>query len=102
MIRNRPMQYTVYTYTVGRQPRSNQCKDYRRNLLEFLERLEELFNRNRETRWHMVKSILDGGFKNVADNWWTAICNEVNSYEQFKQLFKLVGVHPEHCQRQSL
>ena len=37
----------------------------------------------------MVKGILHEGFKIIADNWWTAIRNEVNSYEGFKQLFKL-------------
>ena len=83
MKRNRPMNYTPIPWGENREVIN--FKDYHRNS----ERLEELLNRNREARWHMVKGILDEGFKNIVDNWWTAIRNEVNSYEGFKQLFKL-------------
>ena len=52
-------------------------RDYRRNPLEFLERVEEILNRLKETRWNMIKGILDECFKNITDNWWTVIRNEV-------------------------
>ena len=37
----------------------------------------------------MIKGILDESFKNINDNWWTAIRNEVCDYEGFKTMFKL-------------
>ena len=63
-------------------------KEYRRNPLEFLERLEEMFSRNKVNRWHMNKNLVDESFKNITDNWWTAIRNDVHNYPEFKQVFK--------------
>ena len=56
--------------------------------MEFLERLGKLFSRNKENRWHMIKNLLDESFKNITDNWWTAIRNYVHNYSEFKQAFK--------------
>ena len=36
----------------------------------------------------MIKKFLDASFKNITDNWWTAIRNEVHNYQEFKQVFK--------------
>ena len=64
-------------------------RDYRRNPLEFLGRVDEILNRSKENRWNMIKGILDESFKNINDNWWTAIRNEVCDYGGFKTMFKL-------------
>ena len=45
---------------------------YVKNPLEFLERVEEVINRNRENRWSIIKGMLDESFRNTFDNWWTA------------------------------
>ena len=63
-------------------------KDYRWNPLEFVERLEEYISRTKENRWNVIKNLLDDSFKQVTDNWWTAIRNEVHSYIEFKHAFK--------------
>ena len=47
-------------------------RTYSKNPLEFLERIEEIIQRNRERRWPIIKSMLDESFKNTFDNWWTA------------------------------
>ena len=63
-------------------------KDYRRNPIDFLERVTEWLNRTRENRWSNIKNFLDEGFKGTNDNWWSAIRNEVNDYNSFKQIFR--------------
>ena len=40
-------------------------RDYRRNPLEFLGRVEEILNRLKENRWNMIKGTLDECFKNI-------------------------------------
>ena len=37
----------------------------------------------------MIKNLLDESFKNINDNWWKAVRNEVNNYSEFKQIFKV-------------
>ena len=59
-----------------------------KNPLEFLERIEEVIHRNRESRWSIIKGMLDESFKNAFDNWWTATRHEVGSYDTFKTAFK--------------
>ena len=61
---------------------------YVKNPLEFLERVEEVINRNRENRWSIIKGMLDESFRNTFDNWWTATRHEVESYDAFKIAFK--------------
>ena len=34
------------------------------------------------------RQVLDESFKEIADNWWMAIRDEVTDYQQFKRLFK--------------
>ena len=63
-------------------------RTYKRNPIEFLERVEEAIARNRENRWPVIKNMLDEYFKNVHDNWWTAIRHEVQNYTEFKAAFR--------------
>ena len=63
-------------------------RTYSKNPLEFLERIEEIIHRNRESRWSIIKGMLDESFKNTFDNWWTATRHEVGSYDTFKTAFK--------------
>ena len=63
-------------------------KEYRKNPLEFIERLEEYINRVKENRWSIIKTLLHESFQYINDNWWMAIRKEVHSYPEFKQAFK--------------
>ena len=56
--------------------------------MEFLARIEEYFTKHRGNRWRENKEVLDESFKEIADNWWMAIRDEVTDYPQFKRLFK--------------
>ena len=40
-------------------------RTYSKNPLEFLERIEEIIHRNRESRWSIIKGMLDESFKNT-------------------------------------
>ncbi|KAI0231214.1 hypothetical protein L0F63_007209, partial [Massospora cicadina] len=51
-------------------------------------RIEEYFTKHRGNRWRENKEVLDESFKEIADNWWMAIRDEVTDYQQFKRLFK--------------
>ena len=63
-------------------------QDYRRNPMEFLERMEEVIGRNRETRWDRIREMLDETFKNTKDNWWIAVRPEIMNLADFKRQFK--------------
>ena len=62
----RPMCSTHYTVLDNRE--NINFKDYRRNPIEFLERVDEGLNRMKENRWSMIKSLLDDCFKGITDN----------------------------------
>ena len=62
---------------------------YKKNPLKFLERVDKILNRNKESRWTIIKGMLDEYFKNVFDNWWTVTRHEVHSYAAFKAAFKM-------------
>ena len=64
-------------------------KNYPRNPVEFLERVDECLQRTKENRWTMIKNLLDDSFKEITDNWWSAIRNEITTYEGFKQTFRI-------------
>ena len=87
ILKHRPMSYVPTP--IGENRDVINFRDYRQNPLEFLERLEEWLNRTKENRWHMIKNLLDESFKNITDNWWKAVRNEVNNYNEFKQIFKV-------------
>ena len=53
------------------------CKLYKRNPMEFLERVEEQLTRNRETRWSVIRGNIDEYFKEINDNWWTATRHDI-------------------------
>ena len=40
------------------------------------------------TRWNIIKNLLDDCFKNINDNWWSAVRNETSNYEEFKKAFR--------------
>ena len=63
-------------------------KNYKHNPIEFIERVEENLARTRETRWTTIKSMIDDMFKEVHDNWWTAVRPDINNFSEFKKLFK--------------
>ena len=63
-------------------------KNYKRNPIEFLERVEESLARTREIRWTVIKGMLDEMFKEVHDNWWTAVRPDIHNFTEFKDLFK--------------
>ena len=63
-------------------------KNYRGNPIEFLDRIDKWFCRIKETRWNIIKNLLDDCFKNINDNWWSAVRNETNNYEEFKKVFR--------------
>ena len=47
-----------------------------------------LCSETRETRWTVIKSMIDNMFKEVHDNWWTAVRPDINNFNEFKKLFK--------------
>ena len=86
MIRNRQFHVPNFQFTDYREKIN--FKNYRRNLMELLERIEENITKNRETRWTVIRSILDEHFKDMTDNWWTATQHDINDYPEFRALFK--------------
>ena len=63
-------------------------RNYKRNPIEFLKRVEELIIKNRETRWTTIRGMLDEMFKETYDNWWTATRPDIQSIQEFKTQFK--------------
>ena len=63
-------------------------RSYRRNPIEFLKRVEELIEKNRETRWSSVRSMIDEMFRDTHDNWWMATRPEINDTQEFKKQFR--------------
>lgn len=63
-------------------------REYKRNPIEFLNRFEEIINRNKENRWGNIRSMLDECFKQVNDNWWTAIRHNISNFQDFKTCFR--------------
>ena len=61
---------------------------YKRNPMEFLARVDEILSRNQETRWPIIRGQIDEYFKEVNDNWWMATRHDIQSYAEFKELFK--------------
>ena len=86
LFRSQPIQVTGVTNVENRELIN--FKNYRKNPMEFIERVEENIARTRETRWSTIRSMLDEYFKDVYDNWWTATRHEVQNYADFKTLFK--------------
>ena len=41
-----------------------------------------------EQRRTEIKSLLDDSFKEITNNWWSVIRNEIHTYEEFKQIFR--------------
>ena len=56
--------------------------------MEFIARIEEYFAKHRGNRWSTNKEVLDESFKEMTDNWWMAIRDDITDYQQFKRLFK--------------
>ena len=63
-------------------------KQYKRNLMEFLERVDEQLAKTRENRWTIIRGYLDEYFRDINDNWWMATRHNLTNYEEFKDLFK--------------
>ena len=63
-------------------------KTYRRNPMEFLERVNEQLIRNGEDRWPVIRSYLDEHFREISDNWWMALRHDLWNYDEFKAAFK--------------
>ena len=73
----RPTCSTYHTTLENRD--SVNFKDYRKNPIEFLERINEKLSQMKENRCCVTKTLLDDGFKGITDNWWSAVRNEVNT-----------------------
>ena len=86
VIRNRPIQGQYIQPTDNRD--AINFKNYRKNPIEFLARVDENLARIRETRWNIIRSLIDEYFKEIYDNWWTATRHEVNNYDEFKTQFR--------------
>ena len=63
-------------------------RSYRRNPIEFLERVKEMIEKNRETRWTTVRGLIDEMFRDTHDNWWTATRPEIKNAQEFKTQFR--------------
>ena len=57
ILHNQPMCYTQNTIPDSRD--TINFRDYKRNPIEFLERVNEWLNRTKENRWSIIKNILD-------------------------------------------
>ena len=82
----RPTCSTQHTMLENRE--SVNFREYRRNPIGFLERIDEGLSQKKENRWSIIKTWLGNSFKGITDNWWSAIRNELNNYEEFKQVFR--------------
>lgn len=86
-IKNRPVGLTCH------QARDNReiinFRNYQRNPMEFLERVEENLVKTKENRWSEIRSMLDEHFKEMNDNWWTVTRYEVTDYAMFREVFKV-------------
>ena len=76
ILQNRPM-YLAHHMAPEHKDNIN-FQIYRGNPMEFLERVDEWFNRIKVTRWNVIKSYLDECFKSINDNWWSAVRNELS------------------------
>ena len=86
LFRSQPIQMTGVPNMDNRE--TINFRTFKKNPMEFIERVEENIARNRETRWTAIRSMLDDYFKDVHDNWWTATRHEIQNYADFKTLFK--------------
>ena len=86
MIQSRPFSVSNIQTTDNRE--GINFKNYKKNPMEFLERIEENITRHREMRWTSIRSMLDELFKDINDNWWTATRDDIQDYQEFKTLFK--------------
>ena len=77
IIRNRPVQGQYIQPTDNRDVIN--FKNYKKNPIQFLERVDENLTRIRENRWTVIRSLMDEYFKEIHDNWWTATRHEVQS-----------------------
>ena len=95
MIRNRPIHVQHLQNLDNRETIT--FKHYKRNPLEFLERVEEQLARNRENRWTVIRGMLDEYFKEIHDNWWTATRHDIQDYAEFRTLFKACLLYTSRC-----
>ena len=86
LFHSRPTSITSFPNTENRE--GINFRLYKNKPMEFLARIEEYFAKHRGNRWSTNKEVLDESFKEIADNWWMAIRDEVTDYQQFKRLFK--------------
>ena len=85
-LREKPYNHTQFITSENREMIN--FRSYRRNPIEFLKRVEELIEKNRETRWSSVRSMIDEMFRDTHDNWWTATRPEINDTQEFKKQFR--------------
>ncbi|KAI0243815.1 hypothetical protein L0F63_007377 [Massospora cicadina] len=63
-------------------------EEIERKPMEFLARIEEYMDKHRGNRWVQNRELLDESFREVNDHWWMANRSDIESYQQFKSLFK--------------
>ena len=74
-------------------------RNYKRNPIEFLKRVEELIVKNRETRWTTVRGMLDEMFKETYDKRWTATRPDIQSTTGGMRVRTDNLSHPTSCVR---
>ena len=50
--------------------------------------MEETIEKTRETRWKVIRGMIDEMFKETYDNWWTAVRPDIPDLIEFKKQFK--------------
>ena len=86
IINNRPPIISQFQHMDNRE--TINFNSYKRNTMEFLERVREQLAKTRENRWPVIRGHLDEYFRDINDNWWTATRHDLNNYEEFKAMFK--------------
>ena len=85
IINNRPPIISQFQHIDNRE--AINFKSYKRNPMEFMERVGEQLSKTRENRWPVIRGHLDEYFRDI-NNWWTATRHDLTSYEEFKAVFK--------------
>lgn len=81
-IRNKPV--TITTGVMDKTIEAINVMNYKKKPHEFVVRFDENLESQHETKWHMIRSLLDELFKDIYDHWWTATRSELTNYEESK------------------
>lgn len=85
-LRNRPVNFMTNSWKEEKEMIN--FKEYRKNPVEFLGRIDDFLKKNKINTWNDIRNILDEAFRGMLDNWWIAVRAELTNYEGFIQMFK--------------